>query len=175
MAPRAVRRRLRLRQAAGDRSRPRFPAARRGELPSWLRELQGLLPAAAEADYRTADGGWDGEGLASDLRVAKGRAGFARLVRASRRKRGGGGGGGSGAHVSLGDYLHGGDRWDLDALEDDLALMEAEEGAAAAAAAEAEAEEAAAAAAAARRRTTTSTRRRFTFAARSTASPTRWW
>ena len=54
-----------------DRDRASL-AARRGELPGRLRELQGLLPAAAEADYRTADGGWDGEGLASDLRVAKG-------------------------------------------------------------------------------------------------------
>ncbi|KAL1518924.1 hypothetical protein AB1Y20_003196 [Prymnesium parvum] len=93
-------------------------AVERGEVASWFACLQ-LLGEAREEDYRCAEtGAWDAAGLMSDLRIARGRAKLQRL----RFEAAAGEASTRGAGVNALDYCHGGDRWDLRALDDDLRI-----------------------------------------------------
>lgn len=99
-------------------------AVERGEQRWWLLCLRLVDREAHEAEYRCAlTGEWDALGLMSDLRIARGRAKLMRL-RAETQARGGGSAckrereAGGDAF----EYCHGGDRWDLFGLADDLRI-----------------------------------------------------
>ena len=97
-------------------------AVARGEVGWHMRLLQLLDGGANEADYRAPGGAWDAAGLMSDLRICRGRRLLRLLRREVRRARGGGGAAAREAAVHAADYCHGGDRWDLFALRDDLRI-----------------------------------------------------